>query len=70
MPTLQNEAAVKFSKVAGVDHERIKILNARPVETSDMHDAFGVGAAAAHRAAVGSLQCRRVRASWSYYKIT
>ena len=31
MPTLQNEAAVEFSKVAGVDHEHIKILNARPV---------------------------------------
>lgn len=28
MPTLQNEAAVKFSKVAGLDFERIKILNA------------------------------------------
>ena len=25
MPTLQNEAAVRFSKVAGLDYERIKI---------------------------------------------
>lgn len=31
MPTLQNEAAVKFSKVAGAHYERIEIVNAQPV---------------------------------------